>query len=121
MFVETRDGAQKHFQMSSHWNNPYDTFKDRRYGALFLGTFLALMGLLALGGMMAAIIGRFDLPVYFLPILPGVGLLAAAWIWRRIRQERAQQRERLRRGPLSRDELRVARSKLMKGQNRKKS
>ena len=108
--------------MNSNRNNLYDTFKDRRYGALFFGTFLVLMGLLALGLMMVAIIGRRDLPADLLQVLPGVGLLVVALVWRRVRQERARQRrERLQHGPLSRDELRVARSKLMKDQTQKKS
>ena len=48
------------------------------------------------------------------PVLPGLGLLATAWLCVAIRRARVRRRERLLRPPLSDDELRVARSKLQK-------
>jgi hypothetical protein len=97
--------------MNSYWSNLYDSFKDRSYGGLFLSTLMAIVASLVLG----AVIGLFNLQIYFPYMLLGIGLLAAAWIWRVFRWARARSREKLRYGPLSRDELRVARSKLGKG------
>jgi hypothetical protein len=82
------------------WNNLYDSFKDRRYAALF---FIAL-GALALS------------PI----LLPVMGVYGLAWGVSAFRLARANRRNKLRYSPLSRDELRVARSKLMKGQSLKK-
>lgn len=79
----------------------YDTFKDRRYGALFLISLAALV---------------------LSPILlPVMGLYVLKWGWSAICVARANRRNKLRYSPLSRDELRVARSKLLKGQSLKKS
>ena len=81
--------------MSPFWGNLYDTFKDRRYAALFL---VALFGL--------------ALSPVLVPVLAIYGLSRAAGAWARSRENR---RNRWRRAPLSRDELRVARSKLRSG------
>ena len=54
------------------------------------------------------------------PTLLVLGMWLAAWGWMAIRQARARRRERLRRSPLSCNELRVARSKLMKDRNAKR-
>ena len=81
--------------MNSFWSNLYDTFKDRRYGVLFMVSLVALV---------------------FSPILlPVMGLYLLGWGWSAFRLARANRRNRLRYLPLSRDELRVARSKLRNG------
>ena len=85
--------------MNSFWGNRYDTFKDRRYAALFL----IALGALAL------------LPI----LLPVMGLYVLARGWSAFCLARANRRNKLRYSPLSRDELRVARSKLLNNQNRK--
>ena len=97
--------------MDSFHGNLYDHFKDRHYGGIFWSTLLSIIASFALG----AAIGLFNLQVYFPYLLPGIGLLAATWVWRSIRQARAERQKQLRRAPLSRDELRVARSKLGNG------
>jgi uncharacterized protein (DUF58 family) len=97
--------------MNSHWSNLYDSFKDRRYGGLFVFSILAFIGLLVLG----AAIGLFNQQIFFPYLLPGIGLLAAAWIWRGLRRARVERKKRLQHSPLSRDELRAARSKLRNG------
>ena len=103
--------------MNPFWSM-YDSFKDRRYGGLFLTSLVVFfLGLLIFG----TVICTLNLQEYFPYALPGVGLLAVAWIWRVVRRTRAGRRERLRYLPLSRDELRVARSKLVKDSNPKKS
>ena len=83
--------------MNSFWGNLYDTFKDRRYAALFL----IALGALAL------------LPI----LLPVMGLYVLARGWSAFCLARANRRNQLRYSPLSRDELRKARSKLVGNQN----
>jgi hypothetical protein len=104
--------------MNPLWNNLYDSFKDRRYGALFLSAFVVLLGLLILGIAICAILRELNLAEYFPKALPGIIILGLAWGFLKFRQARIRSRERPLRGSLSRDELRVARSKLMKDQSR---
>ena len=105
--------------MNSFWSNLYDSFKDRRYGGLFLSTILAFIGLLILGAVFEGIVGRFDWFAYFPEVLSGIGILALAYGLASWRRRRAQWREQLRHSPLSRDELRVARSKLLNNRSRR--
>ena len=102
--------------MNPFWNM-YDSFKDRRYAVLFLTSLVVFLGLLILG----TVICRLNLQESFPYALPGVGLLAAAWILGCIRHARAERQNQLRSSPLSRDEMRVARSKLLKDGNLKRS
>jgi len=81
--------------MNPFWNNLYDSFKDRRYAALF---FFAL--------------GALVLSPVLLPAMALYGLSRGMWALRRARGNR---RNKWRRAPLSRDEVRVARSKLRDG------
>jgi hypothetical protein len=81
--------------MNSFWNNLYDTFKDRRYGMLFLVSLVALV----------------LSPV----LLPAMGLYFLGRGWSAFCLARDDRRNKLRYSPLSRDELRVARSKLRNG------
>ena len=81
--------------MSPFWNNLYDGFKDRRYAALFL---------FALGALVLS-------PV----LLPAMALCGLSRGVSALRHARENRRNKWRHAPLSRDELRVARSKLMKG------
>lgn len=78
-------------------------------------SFAGFIGLLLVG----VLIHHNDLDQYVVPVLPVLGLALVAWGWKAIRRARAQRRERLQRSPLSCDELRVARSKLMKDRNAK--
>ena len=97
--------------MNSPWNNWYDGFKDRRNGGIFWSTLLAIIASFVLGGA----IGLFNLQMYFLYLLPGIGLLVLARGFFAFRRAQAWRREKLPRGTMSRDELRVARSKLLNG------
>jgi hypothetical protein len=98
--------------MNSFWDNQYDRFKDRRYAALFWSTLMALIGLLALGAFIAAVLSEFGMQEYFLEALPGIGILGLALGFLKFRQARIRSREKLTHSRLSCDELRVARSKL---------
>ncbi len=101
--------------MHSIWDNLYDNVKDRRYGVLFLSALLAFFGLLIMAAFIEALLWEFGMQQYYLEALPGIGILGLAWGFLKFRQARTRSREKLRRGPLSRDELRVARSKLQNG------
>jgi hypothetical protein len=94
--------------MNSSWPDWYDRFKDRRYGGIFWSTLLAIIASFALGGA----IGLLNLQTYFLYLLSGIILLILACGFFAFRRAQAWRRKKLPRGPMSRDELRVARSKL---------
>ena len=100
--------------MNSFWINLYDRAKDRRYGAFFFGA-LAASGVLAgLGTVLYQVICAVDRR-YLIPVSAGFGLLFIGWVVRGIFLMRKRSRERLRFPPLSRDERRKARLKLLKG------
>jgi len=85
--------------MNPPWSNLYDHFKDRRYAALFL---------IALGGLVLS-------PI----LLPAMGLYFLGRGWSAFRLARENRRNQLRYSPLSRDELRIARSKLLNNRSRR--
>jgi hypothetical protein len=92
--------------MNLIWNS----FKDRRYAALFFIIFFVSIG--TLFGLLAF----FQIPnvqEYVLQSLPGIGIFVIALVWRAIRNSRARRREKFRRLEMSRDEIRKARSKLV--------
>jgi len=107
--------------MNSIWGNLYDRYKDRRYAAIFLATFLTFFGLVIPGAALYLQAGAPIPPlVDVLPVMGIFVLALAALVWRIIRRARAQ-RNPSRFSPLSRDEWRKARSKLLKEQSGKKS
>ena len=102
--------------MGPFWKTLGEDLKDRgRNPTVFIIAVAVFFGLVGL----IAIINQAGLTKYIVPALPWMGVLAAAWAGMAIRRARARQRERLEHPPLSCDELRVARSKLVKGRNRK--
>jgi hypothetical protein len=101
--------------MNSFWDHAYDKYKDCRYGALFLSSLVAFFGLLILGAIIVAALHSLGLEEYFWEALPGIGILGLAWGFLKFRQAQAERKKRLSHSPLSRDEMRVARSKLRNG------
>jgi 4-amino-4-deoxy-L-arabinose transferase-like glycosyltransferase len=97
--------------MNSLWGSFFEHLTRCGHNAsLFIISLAALVVLV----VAAAIIQATHVHRYLLPLLPGLALLA---LWRAcvlVRRARVRQRERLRFSPLSRDEMRVARSKLVK-------
>jgi peptidoglycan/LPS O-acetylase OafA/YrhL len=91
--------------MNPLWN----TWRCRRNANFFMLSLAGFFGLL----IVIAIIHHNGLDRYAAPALPAIGLLLVVWTGQAIREARARHREQLQRPPLSRDELRVARSKLM--------
>ena len=78
--------------------------------------------LMALSGLaiLVAILRETGLHEEMIPARPGIGVLVVAWAGVAIRRARARWREQAPPRRLPRDELRVARSKLMKDRNLKK-
>ncbi|HEY1718689.1 MAG TPA: hypothetical protein VGH42_10425 [Verrucomicrobiae bacterium] len=99
--------------MNSIWSNLYDSFKDRRYAFLFFATFFASLILIVLVAGVCGMIDDSNIQAYFLQVLPGVGILIIALVWRAIRKTRARRRNKFQRQEMSRDEIRKARSKLV--------
>jgi len=100
--------------MNYFWGNVFEYFKDRRIAGIFFGTLMVLTGLLLAGAMLVETIGLDHLQtglVYSSPVAGGLFLL---WIWRSIARARARNRDRYKISPMSRDELRKARSKLVR-------
>ena len=83
---------------------------------LTLATFFALPIVLI---FIATLVHEAGLDDFVPPVLAVMGGWLIVWGWKAIRRTRACRRERLERSPLSCDELRVARSKLMKDRNAK--
>jgi hypothetical protein len=104
--------------MNSLWENLYDRFKDRRYGALFLIVALAFIGLLALGAILEASLGGLGLQDSVADALAIAVALMFVWIAGLLWHRRQGRYDRQKFPPLSSDEKRVARSKLVKGRSR---
>lgn len=107
--------------MNSPWEKLYDPVKDRRYGMLFIISFVALFCLFILGRLAWAIWTDLapepsELEIWILFGLPGIFLFPAALICRalRPRRENSDQKEVFKRQELSRDEIIKAQSKLVK-------
>jgi len=83
----------------------FDYFRERRFAPIFVITILVLAVTLPL---------LKDLPLRLQMeyVLPGIGLLLLALVFREISRIRTERRNRYRSSPLSRDEGRKARSKL---------
>jgi hypothetical protein len=97
--------------MNPLWN----TWRCRRNANFFMFLLAGFFGLL----IVFALIHHNDLDRYAAPTLLVLGLCLVMWAGQAIRQARARYSERLKRSSLSRDELRVARSKLMKDRKAK--
>jgi len=101
--------------MSPFWGSLFEHLKHcGRSASLFLITLAVLFILLCL----AAFILSTELYKVIVPALAVIVVLGVALLVVVIRRARARRRERAETSPLSRDELRVARSKLVKDRNR---
>lgn len=102
--------------MSPFWSSLFGELSGHgRNATLFIVAVAVLIGLL----LFAAQIPGAVYVDYVLPVLPWAALLVATGLVWNFFKARARRRERLARLTLSRDELNKARSKLVKGQNRK--
>jgi 4-amino-4-deoxy-L-arabinose transferase-like glycosyltransferase len=97
--------------MSPFWTGLFEELRGRgRNATLFIFAIAILFVLL----LIAAQIPREVYVNYVLPVLPVVIALVGFGVVKTLLQARAHRRERLQRGPLSRDELNKARTKLVK-------
>jgi hypothetical protein len=88
----------------------WTTWRCRRNANLFMFSIAGFFVSLAIIG----IIVSTGLYQHLLPVLPVVAICFAIWTVKTFRRMRALRNARPERGPLSRDELRKARSKLVK-------
>lgn len=95
--------------MNPFWAGLFENLQGRgRNAALFL---------VALPALLIVTLIAVKIPEdYLLPALPWIALVAAVWTTRVFLRARARSRERLGRSVLSLDEMRKARSKLVKNQ-----
>jgi hypothetical protein len=100
--------------MNYFWGNVFDYFRDRRIAGVFFATLMVLLLLLAIGAILFQTVGAENLRTGFEYSLPFLIALFLGWIWRCIARARTRSRDRYKISPLSRDELRKARSKLMR-------
>jgi nitrate reductase gamma subunit len=105
--------------MTSPWTNLYDRFKDRRYAAFFLCVLLSFLGSLVLGPVLIEGLLREVDPKVLLWIGTAFGALTSIGFFLIVRRLVARRNRRTRFPPLSSDELRAARSKLVKTRDRK--
>jgi len=100
--------------MNPFWKTFFEELKERGHNAsLFVFTLLCVSVVLIITTSCRI---RLD---HVMAFLPGLGVFAAAMVCVAWRRKRKRQRERAPIGPLSCDELRVARSKLTRDRNRK--
>jgi hypothetical protein len=88
----------------------WTTWRCRSNANLFIVSLIGFFISLVLIG----IIIRTGFYQHLLPAFPIAAIYFGVWAWRMWRQMRQQQSQRAECGPLSRDELRKARSKLVK-------
>ena len=97
--------------MSHFWTSFFLHLKDcGRSATLFMITLAGLLMLL----VVIALLCEYNVQGYVLRALPGAGVFAVIWAGVTTRRVRARRRERLVCPPLSFDERRKARSKLVK-------
>jgi membrane protein YdbS with pleckstrin-like domain len=97
--------------MSPFWSSLFVHFKDCGRNAAW---FLATLGIMVVLLLLAVIMGENDLYKYIIPTLPITAGFTVVWVCVIIRRWRTRRGGPWRYSPLSHDELRVARSKLIK-------
>ena len=104
--------------MNHFWANFFEHLRDcGRSATLFMLTLAVLFALL----IATVIIIENDLHKYLLPAIPVLILYTVAWAGLAIRRVRSRRRQRLENRPLSFDEMRVARLKLRKKNEARRS
>ena len=92
--------------------NWFDYFRDRRFVPVFFITLLTFCLVAALVAAFVKTTDGFDVVQHLPLVLPPFVLFLAIFIWRAVARARARRRDGYERSPLSRDEMRKARSKL---------
>jgi hypothetical protein len=99
--------------MNYFWGNFFEYCKERRNAAVFFGTLAVFFGLLVAGVIIYQVADGYNLLQYWPFIVVALSFCLLSVIWQGIRQARARRLNRYKTSPLSRDELRKARSKLV--------
>jgi len=103
--------------MNFFWDNVFDYFKERRYGAIFFGSLAMFFVVFMLGTLSFQVFSAYQLEDYLVYAVPALAGLFLIWIICGIRRQRARRWDRYKFSPLSRDELAKARSKLRTARN----
>jgi len=106
--------------MNFPWNNVFEYFKERRYGAIFFGALAAFFLVFSIGALVIKLIVESGFQDYLVDALLGMGALFLFWIGLGIARLRRRRGDGYKSSPLSRDELSKARSKLRTKQTFKK-
>jgi predicted tellurium resistance membrane protein TerC len=99
--------------MNYFWGNFFEYCKERRNASIFIGTLAVFFGLLVAGVIIYQVADGYNLLQYWPFALLGFGLFLSVLVVNGIRQARSRRLNRYKSSPLSRDELRKARSKLV--------
>lgn len=100
--------------MNSVWCNVFDYFKERRTAAILYSTFVILAIVAGIGFLLYQVVLAYDLQEYMGYAGMFAGVLFLVWVVRAVNRARARARCRYKSSPLSCDELKKARSKLLK-------
>jgi hypothetical protein len=105
--------------MSPFWAGLFDHLKDcGRNSTAFLGGLAGLFGVLVIGTIVSKFVHEEGSQPFIIVFGAGIALWMATWSIATLRRAFGRRRDRLRHPPLSCDELRVARSKLLKNRSR---
>ena len=106
--------------MSPFWAGLFDQLKDcGRHATIFLVGLAGCFGALIVGAIFSKVVNDQGFHPYLPTALAAIGLAVVVWSFKTVRRAFTRDRERLRHPPLSCDELRVARSKLLKNRDPK--
>jgi hypothetical protein len=100
--------------MNCFWGNVFDYFKERRMAGFFFATLTFLAGLLVAGWLVYQLIRAYNLQDYVVYALPVAIIILCIWAGRSLSRARERWRYRYKSSPMSCDELRKARSKLLR-------
>ena len=100
--------------MDSFWCNVFDYFKERRAAAIFFSTVMVLAIVIGVGFLLYQVVLAYELQAYMGYAGMAAGAVFFLWVIRAFNGARARARCRYKSSPLSCDELKKARSKLLK-------
>jgi high-affinity Fe2+/Pb2+ permease len=106
--------------MNFLWDNVFEYFKERRYGAIFFSALVAFLMVFFIGAVVIKLIIDNGFQDYLFFAVSVMGMLFLFWIAQGIARLRRRRWDRYKSSPLSRDELSKARSKLRTKQSFKK-
>ena len=100
--------------MNSFWCTVFDYYKERRTAAILYSTFMVLAIIGGIGFLLYQVVRAYELEEYMGYAGMAAGAMFFLWVIRTFNGARARARCRYKSSPLSCDELKKARSKLLK-------